>query len=62
MIVSSGLTDVASQMRVAFSDMAPNTGSNVPGDALMIPRILVVAASCSKASSRSRLTRATSVS
>src|SRR5262249_5000092 len=44
-------------MRVALSNMAPNTGSNSPADPLMILRTSDVAENCSNASSRSRVRR-----
>ena len=49
-------------MRVAFSSMALKTGSNSPGDELMMRSTSAVAFSRSRASSRSRLRRAISVS
>src|SRR6516165_5176764 len=54
--------DVASQMRVALSNMAPNTGSNSPADALITLRTSAVAVSRSSASSRSRRSCANSPS
>jgi hypothetical protein len=54
--------DVASQMRVALSNKAPNTGSNSPADELITLRTSDVAESCFKASSRSRVRRASSIS
>src|SRR5262249_8121784 len=54
--------DVASQMRVALSNMALNTGSNSPADALITLRTSAVAVSRSSASSRSRRSCANSPS
>jgi hypothetical protein len=51
----------AAQMRVAFSSIAPKTGFKSPGDELMTLRTSEAAESCSKASSRSRLSSAFSV-
>ena len=54
--------NLASQIRVAFSSMAWNTGSSSPGDALMTRSTSAVAVCCSNASSRSRVSTAIFVS
>jgi hypothetical protein len=54
--------DVASQIRVAFSNMALNMGSNSPADPLMTLRTSEVAENCSNASSRSWRRRVNSLS
>jgi hypothetical protein len=54
--------NLASQMRSAFSSIAWNTGSKLPGNELMTCSTSDVGESCSSASSRSRVSRATSVS
>jgi GAF domain-containing protein len=46
------ITVLASQMRVALSSMARNTGSSSPGDELMTCRTSEVAVCCSSASAR----------
>ena len=52
--VSSRLPNSASQMRVAFSSMAWNTGSSSPGELEMACRTSEVAVCCSSASASSR--------
>jgi hypothetical protein len=47
--------NAASQMRVAFSSMAWNTGFSAPGELEMTCNTSEVAASCSRASSNSRV-------
>src|SRR6516162_970291 len=49
-------------MRVAFSSMVGNTGSGCAGELLMTLSTSAVATCCSSASSRSRVSLATSVS
>ena len=49
-------------MRVAFYNMATNTGSRSPADVLIALRTSEVAENCSNASSRSQRRRANSVS
>ena len=49
-------------MRTAFANMALNTGSNSTGEPEITFSTSEVAASCSSASSRSRVSRATFVS
>ena len=49
-------------MRVVLSNMAPNTGSNSPADALITLRTSEVAENRSNASSRSRVCNASSIS
>src|SRR5262249_25110181 len=51
-----------SQIRVAFSSIASNTGFNSPDDELITINISDVAVSCSRASSNSRVSRAVLVS
>src|SRR5215471_14861302 len=56
------LPNLASQMRVAFSNIALKTGSSSPGELEMTFNTSDVAVCCSSASSRSRVRRATFVS
>src|SRR6266436_2106565 len=49
------MPNLASQMRVALSSMAWNTGSTSPGEPEMTPRTSDVAVCCSRASASSRV-------
>lgn len=56
-VIEISVPNRAWQSRVAFSNIASNTGSSSPGDELMTRNTSAVAACCSSASSRSRRSR-----